>query len=89
MLNVDLSFFVGRCFLQHLNCVRLLEFSLSFIQLYQEDEDDVIAELDLLIEADLEPTIAQDITEDLPAVPDTEPERIEDQLPDVPTKVKA
>jgi len=55
-------------------------------QLTQEDEDDVIAELDLLIEADLEPTIAQDITEDLPAVPDTEPERIEDQLPDVPTK---
>eukprot|EP00092_Neocalanus_flemingeri_P039874 GFUD01043429.1.p1 GENE.GFUD01043429.1~~GFUD01043429.1.p1 ORF type:complete len:238 (+),score=100.10 GFUD01043429.1:59-715(+) len=55
-------------------------------ELTQEDEDDVIAELDKLIEADLEPTIVQDITEDLPAVPDNEPERVEDQLPDVPTQ---
>ena len=35
---------------------------------------------------DLEPTIAKDITENLPGVPDTEPERVEDQLPDVPTQ---
>ena len=54
---------------------------------FQEDEDDVIAELDKLIEADLEPTIAKDIAEDLPAVPDTEPERVEDKLPDAPTEV--
>merc|ERR1712202_124192 len=49
-------------------------------------EDDVIAELDKLIEADLEPTIAKDIAEDLPAVPDAEPERVEDKLPDAPTE---
>merc|ERR1712142_352422 len=55
-------------------------------QLTQEDEDDVIAELDKLLEMDLEPTIAKDITERLPGVPDTEPERVEDQLPDVPTQ---
>merc|ERR1711925_52045 len=56
-------------------------------QLTQEDEDDVIAELDQLFEMDLEPTIAKDITEDLPEVPETEPERVEDQeLPDVPTQ---
>ena len=35
---------------------------------------------------DLEPTIAKDITEDLPGVPDTDPERVEDRLPDVPTQ---
>merc|ERR1712013_723189 len=39
-------------------------------QLSQEDEDDVIAELDKLLEMDLEPTIAKDITENLPGVPD-------------------
>eukprot|EP00090_Calanus_glacialis_P041758 TRINITY_DN74285_c0_g1_i1.p1 TRINITY_DN74285_c0_g1~~TRINITY_DN74285_c0_g1_i1.p1 ORF type:complete len:236 (-),score=81.02 TRINITY_DN74285_c0_g1_i1:139-795(-) len=55
-------------------------------QLTQEDEDDVIAELDQLLEMELEPTIAKDITEDLPGVPETEPERVEDQLPDVPTQ---
>lgn len=55
-------------------------------QLTQEDEDDVIAELDQLLEMELEPTIVKDITEDLPGVPETEPERVEDQLPDVPTQ---
>ena len=54
--------------------------------IFQEDEDDVIAELDQLLEMELEPTIAKDITEDLPGVPETEPERVEDQLPDVPTQ---
>ena len=49
----------------------------------QDDENDVLAELDQLIEADLEPTIGSE----LPSVPDTQPETIEDKLPDVPTQV--
>ena len=49
----------------------------------QDDENDVLAELDQLIGLDLEPSIGVE----LPSVPDTQPETIEDKLPDVPTKV--
>ena len=52
--------------------------------IFQDDENDVLAELDQLIGADLEPTIVPA----LPSVPDTQPETIEDKLPDVPTKVE-
>lgn len=50
---------------------------------FQDDENDVLAELDQLIGADLEPTIGSE----LPSVPDTQPETIEDKLPEVPTQV--
>ena len=51
----------------------------------QEDENEVIEELDKLLMADLEPSIAAN----LPTVPsdNIEEANIEDQLPDVPTKV--
>ena len=55
----------------------------SNIDVLQDDENDVLAELDELIGLDLEPSIGVE----LPSVPDTQPETIEDRLPDVPTKV--
>ena len=56
----------------------------SNIDVLQDDENDVLAELDELIGNDLEPSIGIE----LPSVPDTQPETIEDKLPDVPTKVR-
>merc|ERR1712025_1524502 len=56
--------------------------SLLSAQLTEDDENDVLAELDELVGLDLEPSIGVE----LPSVPDTQPETIEDRLPDVPTK---
>merc|ERR1712098_359219 len=52
-------------------------------QLTQADEEEVELELDELLAMDLESTIIKD----LPGVPETDPERLEDRLPDVPTNM--
>ena len=49
----------------------------------QADEEEVELELDELLAMDLESTIIKD----LPGVPETDPERLEDRLPDVPTNM--
>lgn len=70
--------------LTHAHCSYGLADSVIILNVLQDDENDVLAELDQLIEADLEPTIGSE----LPSVPDTQPETIEDiKLPDVPSQV--
>ena len=67
----------------HAHCSVLSESLVIILICSQDDENDVLAELDQLIGADLEPTIGSE----LPSVPDTEPETIGDKLPNVPTQV--
>ena len=46
----------------------------------QDDEDEVMAELDQLMGMDLNPQI-----QTLPNVPESDPQSVENSLPDVPT----